>query len=984
MTTISPPGARRLWFQQFHDLMPFMVREILIVSSHYDAFILEEDGRLDERLFSAYSEHSLTSISRIIHVASGEAAMEVLARRRIDLVVTVVRIEDTDAVELSAKVKERYPELPVVLLAFDEADLEHLPGGRLPDTIEQAFLWTGDARILLAAIKLVEDSRNVRIDTRSAGVRVIIVVEDNIRRYSTFLALLYAELMHQSHSLIGEGLNALHRRLRMRARPKILLATNYEEAISFYEQYGEQVVGVISDVRFPREQREDPDAGFALVRHILSQSAGLPILVQSADEGARAKTEELGVWFANKNAPTLLEEIRRFLKVGLGFGDFVFRLPDETEVSRARNLYELEQCLHTVLGESIGFHAAHNHFSRWLNARGMFALAERVRARSSAEFGDFEQLRAYLLEEIRKTLSEDQEGVIADFHPLPGGPERRFVRLGGDSIGGKGRGIAFVNSVLARFANSDRFEGLEVRIPKTVVIGTEEFDRFMEHNEISRADLQELDDADITRRFLDGRLSDDLMQNLEPTYRELGGPLAVRSSSLLEDSRFRPFAGIYATVALPNNHPDPETRTYQLRQAIKTVYASTFSRAARSYMAGTPHSVEDEKMAVIIQPLVGHDYGERYYPHISGVAQSHNYYPVGGQLAQDGIVLLALGLGHGVMTGGRCLRFSPANPAMLPQFASPQDLLENSQREFVALDMTRMEVDFVGDAESSLGRYDLATAERDGSLASMGSVYSPHDNIIRDRLSLPGPRVVTFNNILKWSELPLASHLQDLLNIFRHGMGGDVEIEFAVDLGGSEPRLYVLQVRPMAVRDYADDDETLAKYPESQLLCRTGRALGDGRPSGIRDVVYVKQVPLDGLRTPQVAMQIGEVTDALRAESAPYMLIGPGRWGSLDPSLGIPVDWSQIAGARVIVETVMGDEPLEPSQGTHFLHNITHQRIGYLTLDGSDPTQLLDIDWLDAQPAEQETAAVRHVRVAAPLRVHLDGRHARAIVAKPA
>ncbi len=968
---------------KLHGLMPFMVREILLCSSAYDAFLLEEDGRLEERLYSAYDNLSLSLAPRITHVTTAERSLELLAERRFDLVITVVRLEDTDAAGLSRRVRAEHPRLPIVLLAFDEADLQTLPGGVLPETIDRAFLWTGDAQILIAAIKLTEDARNAEHDARTAGVQVILVVEDSPGRYSSFLALLYAELMNQSQSLIAEGLNALHRLMRMRARPKIVLATTYEEAEALYHKFEEQLLAVISDVRFPRNGVEDPQAGLILARRVHAEHPDVPLLLQSADGGIERHAAALNAWHVDKNSPTLLGRIRRFLKEALGFGDFVFRRPDRTEVGRARDLYELEQMLRKVPAESVEYHARHNHFSQWLNARTMFSLARKVRPRVAAEFEDIEAIRGYLLDVLRRELSQEEEGIIADFAPsaMPG---RQFVRLGHGSLGGKGRGIAFANAFLVQHGLQDSVPGLEIRVPRTVVVATDEFDRFLECSGIAREALVGLEDAELTRRFLAGNLHPELRDRLGRALEAFTGPLAVRSSSLLEDSRFSPFAGVYATYMLPNNHPDPGVRLAELRSAIKAVYASAFWANARGYLQGTSHAMDEEKMAVCIQEVAGTRFGDRFYPHMSGVAQSRNFYPVGNQRAEDGIAVIALGLGHTVVSGGSALRFSPQSPTVLPQFPTPRSFYRRSQSSFWALDLSRPRVDFEAGPLASLRSCSLEEAEADGSLAMVGSTWSNADDTIRDTLTGGGPRLVTFNNILKWGEVPVAPALARLLQVFRQGVGGEVEMEFAVDpvspAGGRTPRLYVVQIRPMAAVDGVPDEDQ-QEIPPDRILCRTGRSLGRGRIAGIADVVYVRAGVTDGRQTSAAAAQVGELNRALRAEGRHYLLIGPGRWGSSDPALGIPVDWSHISAARAIVETPMAGRSIEPSQGTHFFHNITGLRIAYLTVGG--PDELLDQAWLDAQPAIAETAAVRHIRLATPLDVRLSGPDGTALVLKP-
>lgn len=987
MPSLPPPILREPWFLRFRDLMPFRVREILLVSSAYDAFIMEGDGRLDERLFTQFSELGLTASPRITHVTGAAAALEMLASREFHLVITVVRLEDSDAAGLATAIEAQHPAIPVVLLTFDEADLMQFPGGALPRGLDGAFLWTGDAAILSAAIKLIEDAANADHDTRAAGVQVIIVVEDSIRRYSAFLALLYAELMKQSQSLIAEGLNNLHRLMRMRGRPKILLARTFEEAVDTFRRYQDHVMAVISDVRFPRGGAEDAEAGFRLLELVRAATMDVPVLLQSAEPELAPRVTALGVWHADKNSPSLNAEIGAFLRDALGFGDFVFRLPDRREVGRARDLFELEAALRTVPAESLAYHASRNHFSMWLNARSMFALAQRLRPRQVSEFADLEELRRYLAGVLHAELATDQQGVIADLQGFHG-PDQRFVRISQGSVGGKGRGIAFINHMLARNELYERFDGLDIRIPKTVVVGTDEFDRFLEQNQLSLASIEGADDVERLATFVSGHLHPDFRRDLEVTFRDLSGPVAVRSSSLLEDSRFQPFAGIYATVMLPNDHPDPAVRFAELCRAIKSVYASTFSSDARSYFAGLPHSMADEKMAVVLQEVVGRHHGPRFYPHISGVAQSHNYYPVGLQRAEDGIALLALGLGHAVVAGGAAMRFSPATPEVLPQFPTARHFLRYSQSSFYALDTSRSLVDLQSNRAGSVIVCDLAAAEQDGTLSLVGSTYCPEDDVIRDTFTVPGPRVVTFNNILKWHTIPLARALRELLTIFRQGMGGDVEIEFAVDLGAlPDPVacLYVLQVRPMARPPVFGDPGADEPIAEQDVLARTGRALGHGRIDDLRDVVYVRRTAFDHGSSRRIAAEVGNINRELLAEGRPYLLIGPGRWGTTDPSLGIPVAWSQISGVRAIVETSIDGRVVEPSQGTHFFQNVTAMRIGYLTIDdtGASEDERLDADWLDAQPAAHETVAVRHVHLAEPLLARLDGRRGTATIAKP-
>lgn len=970
--------------------MPNRAREVLLVSSSYDAFILEEDGRLSDRIFTEYSELNLSSAPRITHAPSGAIAMRMLDERRFDLVIAMVRIPDTDVSAFARRVKASFPRLPVVLLVLTEADLVHLPGGVDARAIDFVFWWTGDASILLAIVKLVEDRLNVAHDLET-GVRAVIVVEDSVRYSSSFLSLLYVELMKQSESLVAEGLNDLHRLMRMRARPKVLLARTYEEAMALYDAYGASVIALISDVRFPRRGEEDSTAGYDLVREVRAREPGLAVLLQSAEPESAAMALELGTAYADKHSQQLLRDLRQFVNEALGFGDFVFRLPDRTEIARAHHAYELEQVLRVVPAASIEYHAARNHFSHWLTARCMFSIAKELRRWKVADFSEPEALRGFLIRSLEEARRAQQEGVIADVAQARPGPAPQFVRLGKGSIGGKARGLAFLSSLVAKQKLADRFPGLPLRIPASVVIPTECFDRFMEGNAILAGDSPS--SATVLDRCLSAGLSLELRQKLRRAVASFAGPLAVRSSSMLEDSQLQPFAGIYATIMLPNNHPDPEERFGQLCRAVKAVFASTYSDEARAYIARTPYSIEEEKMAVLIQEVVGQAHGDRFYPHIGGVAVSYNHYPVGRQRAEEGLAMVALGLGHMIVKGGMGIQFSPSSPAILPQLGSAQDYLQHTQRTFAAIDLSRADVDWKK-RDGVTRSYELADAEADGTLGLVGSVYCPDDDVVRDDLQQHGTRLVTFHNVLKWEAIPLAPALAELLSLVREGLGSAVEIEFAVDAGSwgkpssrpREPTLYLLQVRPQAtpVLDGLVDLDGLAA---DALLCKTSRSLGHGLIEGIRDIVYVARRDLSAMETPLVAREVGAVNARLVEQKRPYALIGPGRWGSSDPRLGIPVRWSQISGAKVIVETPFVDRVVEPSQGAHFFHNVTSFRIGYLTVP--DPEQRttddhpLDEAWLSSAGQRDELREVLHLTLEAPLRVLLDGRRSVGAILKP-
>lgn len=971
--------------------MPFRIHEILLISSDYDAFILEEDGPLIDQIFSEYSELNLSQTPRITHVNSGSQAMSLLTDRHFDLVITVVRIEDTDAGELSASIKAQYPNLPIGLLVFDEADLRHFPNSIPPSTIDRVFLWTGDATILIAAIKLIEDQRNVVHDTQVSDVRVIIVVEDTLKFYSSFLANLYRELLLQSQSLIAEGLNELHRLVRMRARPKILLANTYEEAIETYDRFHENTMAIITDVRFPKDGQANINAGIELVQYIRKTKEALPILLQSSETERLTDIEKYKLTVLDKKSPGFLTNVRHFLKRELGFGEFIFYLPDGKEVNRARNAYEMADVLKTLPAESLLYHGGKDHFSLWLNARSMFRLARLVRKMNILDFQDAEEARTFLLNILSEARRGDQEGIITDFTPHQTGPQNRFVRLSKGSVGGKGRGIAFMSAMIVSHNLIRAFDGIQIRIPKTIVLGTDEYDRFLQNIDDS-IDYNQLTDKEITKYFLEHKLSASLLRDLWSAFVILKGPIAVRSSSILEDSRFFPFAGVYATYMLPNNHDDPMERFDELCRAIIAVYSSSRWADARRYISNTSHLIEEEKMAVVIQQVVGQNYNDNYYPHFSGVAKSFSYYAVANQEPEDGVAEIAVGLGEMVVSGGSTVRFSPGSPRIQAQYTSAKDQYKNSQSSFYALNLSGDQIDLADSPKSSLTLVPLKEAEQDNSLGISTSVYSPEDDVIRDNLKLSGPRVVTFNNILKWDAIPLADALNKVLTVLKKGMGSEIEIEFAVEMGhwgqhvprGSKkvtPRLYLLQVRPMTHPEASSSTIDLEMTPNGDILCQTDRALGNGHYDNIRDIVYVKSQDVSALTTPKIAEQVGLINEALKEEQRQCLLVGPGRWGTSDPGLGIPANWRNLSQAKVIIEMPLGELRVEPSQGSHFFHNVVALRIGYLTINDSEES-FFDLNWLNQQEAKSEFEHVRHIELKDPLDVFLNGRKGCATILK--
>lgn len=973
-------------FSGFENLMPFRVRDILLVASLFDAYTLEEGGRLTELLLTEYRELHLSFSPHVTRVSTGEEALALLARHRFDLVITMTRLGDMEATALARAVKARHPELPVVLLAFNSHELARLSALAGPGGLDRVFLWSGDARILLAIIKNVEDLRNAEHDSREGDVRVILLVEDSVRFYSVYLPLLYTEVVEHTQALLAEGLNLSHRLLRMRARPKILLASSFEEAWDLYRRHRQYLLGVISDARFPREGRKVPEAGVEFLRRIKADDPELPAALQSSEPGIAARAAEVGAAFIAKESAHLLRDLRQFLRDQLGFGDFVFRLPDGREVARAGDLRTLTRLLAEVPDESLLYHAGHDHFSNWLRARTEFALAAQIRPRKIDEFRDAGELRRYLHETFARFREEAQRGVVADFSRrlFDGGSD--FVRIGGGSLGGKARGLAFMNSVLNRFGVGDRFPGVAIQVPPTAVIATDVFDEFLEYPGLRRRLLGDADDERVAAACLRAPLPRSVMGDLEAFLRQVRYPLAVRSSSLLEDSQFQPFAGVYSTYMLPNNHPDLTTRIEQLSAAIRLVYASTFFRGAKSYLQATGNRVEEEKMAVIVQQVVGRQHERTVYPDFAGVGHSQNFYPVAGLRAGGGVAFVALGLGRTVVDGGKCLRFSPQHPQVLPQLSTVKDVLHNSQREFLAVDVSRPDVWPQLKTDTDLVTLRLEDAERHGTLDAVGSVYSPENEAVYDGLGRPGARLVTFAPVLKHDVFPLAPILSFLLELGQRAMSSPVEIEFAVARGvgpAERPDLFgFLQIRPLT-EGYETPEIAPELLEAPDALCATGVALGNGRLDQVCDVVYVPPARFDRGVTPAIAEEVAQLNRALQEEGRPYLLIGPGRWGSADRWLGIPVKWAQIAGARVIIETDLPDFKVTPSQGTHFFQNLTSRQVGYLTVNMQEGGGRMDWEWLDAQPAAAETAHARRLRLDAPLTVLIDGRSGRGVVLKP-
>ena len=980
VTLQTPAQETSRPFEVFQDLMPFRVQDILLVSSLYDSFTLQEEGRLNELLLGEFLKLSLQQIPGLIHVSSGAAALaRVEAERRFNLILTTINLGDMDASEFAREVKRRGLDVPVVVLAYDNNERKEFIARRDVSDIERIFLWQGNPRILVAVVKYVEDKRNVEHDTEAVGVPVILLVEDNVRYYSSFLPTIYTELFEQSERLLSEAVNLSHKLVRMRARPKILLSSTFEEAWELFTRYRPYMLGLISDVEFPRGGQTTRGAGFELARMARAAVPDLPILLQSSRVEFATGASEVGATFLRKYSNTLLSDLRRFMADNFAFGDFVFRMPDGREVGRATDLKGLEELLHVVPAESIGFHGERNHFSNWFRARTEFALARRLRPRKVTEFPTLETLRGDLIDSIAGYRREQGETLVADFDPDTFDPSVSFfARIGRGSLGGKARGLAFVRYLLGHHEAARRFAGAHISVPAAIVLATDIFDRFLAENDLLDAALGSADDDEITRRFLAAPFPADVADDLAFFVRTIHWPLAVRSSSLLEDSQYLPFTGVYETFMLGNSDPDPGVRLEQVTAAIKRVYASTFSQRAKAYLRATPYRLEEEKMAVLLQRVVGAPHGSRYYPDFSGVARSHNFYPSAPLKAEDGVAAVALGMGRAVAQGEQSLLFCPRHPRHPVHLLSVEDVLSHSQRSFWALAL-----DHTGGETMHEVQYGLEVAEADGTLYAVGSTYSPESNAIYDGLSRPGPRLVTFSPVLKHDVFPLAEILSLLLDIARRGMSRPAEIEFAVRLGGEgEPHDFgFLQMRPLAITSGFDEQHLDAIEPE-RLICASPMVLGNGTVE-LSDLVMVDFERYERSASQAVAHDIARFNAELTAQERPYLLIGVGRWGSADPWLGIPVAWEQIAGARVIVESGFRDFRVTPSQGSHFFQNLTSFQVGYFTVNVDVGEGFVRWDWLAAHPAVSERGCVRHLRFDEPIVVRMDGRRNRGVIFKP-
>ncbi|RUM35704.1 MAG: phosphoenolpyruvate synthase/pyruvate phosphate dikinase [Desulfobulbus sp.] len=969
-------------FKIFHELMAFKVQEILLVSSPYDAYILEEDGSLASRIINEYHGLNLSRPPRITWVPTADQALDLLSDSHFDLVVTMPHLGGMDGSAFACRVKRLYPLTPIILLAHSARDAIIMGDKLKASCFDDSYIWCCDSDILLAIVKTTEDRINAARDTRKAMVRVILLVEDSPVHRSALLPMLYNEVVRQTQGVLDEGLNEQHRLLKMRARPKILTASCYEEAMELFKQYQDYLFCVMSDVRFPRAGKLSGKAGYDLLETIRTAIPDLPLLMLSTEPENRDLARNIPAVFIDKNTETMREELHSFFLNYLGFGDFVFRSPGGLELNRASRLRDFETALQTLPEDSLLYHAHCNHFSNWVMARAEIVLAARLHKNNFPFISDSKELRKYLISEIHSLRKSRQQGVVAQFSADTFDKQiTDFARMGNGSLGGKARGIAFMFSQLSEeTARVPLLTDNKVVIPQTCVITSQGFTDFVQLNNLHRRD--DVPDPDIAQQFLQGRMPDWLLTDLDAYLEKIHYPLSVRSSGLLEDAQFRPYAGLYQTYMLENNSQEKTTRLDQLVQAIKLVYASTWFESPRAFSRSVGQARQDA-MAVIIQQLVGSYYEDYFYPAVSGVAQSYNYYPIAPMRSEDGIAHLALGFGKTVVEGEQSLRFSPAFPKHLPQFSTVDDMLANSQRQFYCMDNSPSAT-FVHE-NSNLVLRNIDDALQEFPVRYLSSTYLPEEHRIRDA-DLPGPKVVTFAALLKYNTYPLPALLKTLLSIGREGMGCEVEIEFAVDMSSpsDKPVFYFLQIRPI-VTNSQGQHITISRQEREKGFLWSDHALGHGLYDRIRDIVFVSPETFDTAVTRDICREIGAINRKLHKLGRQYLLIGPGRWGTADPWLGIPVQWADISGVGAIVEVQDGTVRAEASQGTHFFQNITSLGIPYLMAkdDPENKTPTINWDWLHSRKAEEETRYVTHVSFDKPFMLKVDGTASRAVAFFP-
>ena len=965
----------------FANLMTHRIFNVLIVANPYDAFMLEDDGRVDEKIFDEYMDLGLRYPPTFTQVSTIEEAREVMQTTDIDLIICMPGNADNDAFDVARDVKACFPEVPcVVLTPFSHGITRRMKDEDL-SIFDYVFCWLGNTNLILSIIKLIEDKMNIEHDITAAGVQVILLVEDSIRFYSSILPNLYNYILLQSKRFSTEALNPHAAAQRKRGRPKVLLARNYEEAMAIYDKYSDNMLGVISDTRFARGGQDDAQAGIELLREIRQRDEYVPLILQSSETANAEKAREAGFRFVDKNSKKMNIDLRKLMEEHMGFGDFIFRDPvTHEEVTRIGTLKELQDNIFSIPNDSMLYHVSRNHVSRWLSARAIFPVSAFLKNVTWHKLQDVDAHRQIIFDAIVQYRRMKNIGIVAVFDRGKFDAYGHFARIGEGSLGGKGRGLAFLDNIIKRHPEFNRFPGATVSIPRTVVLCTDFFDEFMDKNNLYQIALSDASDEEILSHFLKAQLPDSLIADFFTFFDAVKSPIAVRSSSLLEDSHYQPFAGIYSTYMIPYLE-DRYEMLKMLASAIKGVYASVFYRDSKAYMTATSNVIDQEKMAVILQEVVGHRYGDRYYPNFSGVLRSLNYYPIGDEKSEEGIASLALGLGKYIVDGGQTLRVSPHHPHQVLQTSEMETALRDTQTRFYALDMKNLGTDFKADDGFNILNLRVKEADKDGSLNYIASTFDPYDQVIRDGIYDGGRKIISFCGVLQQGVFPLPELLRTAQECGAGEMKRPVEIEFACNLNADKTgELYLLQIRPIVDSKQVLDEDLQAISDESCLL-RSHNSLGHGISEDVTDVVYVKTGDdFTAANNPAIARDIEMINKKFLEAGRNYVLIGPGRWGSSDYWLGIPVKWPHISAARVIVEAGLKNYRVDPSQGTHFFQNLTSFGVGYFTVNSYSGDGICRTDILDAMPAVEETRYIRHVRFTSPLKIMMDGKKQEGVV----
>ncbi len=980
------PDFKNLVFKDtsFANLMNKRIYNVLLIATKYDAFMLEDDGRVDEQIFNEYTSLSLRYPPRFTQVTTEEEALAELKDRNFELIICMPNMDNRDIFAAATEIKIHYPNIPIVVLTPFSKEVSKRIANEDLSAIDYVFSWLGNAELLLAIIKLIEDKMNAPDDTASVGVQIILLVEDSVRFYSSALPHLYKFVLEQSQMFAKEALNDHQRTLRMRGRPKIKLARTYEEAVRIFNQYRDNMLGIISDMSFMHDGVKDPYAGYKFGQYVRKTGLIIPFVLESSEASNKVYAKELGASFIDKNSKSYPQDLRKKIMQRFGFGDFVILNPQtKEEIMRIKDLKDLQKKVFQIPDDSLVYHLSRNHFSRFFYSRAMFPPAEVLKRVDVSDYKDMDEARKLIFDLIVQYRRMKNSGVVAVYQKERFDEYSNFARIGDGSLGGKGRGLAFIGAMVKRYPKLEH-DHFAVTIPKTVVICTDIFDEFMETNELYPVVLSEVDDETILKYFLRASLPARLIEDLMAFFDVVKSPIAVRSSSLLEDSHYQPFAGIYSTYMVPKLE-DKYDMLRTLSDAIKAVYASVFYRDSKAYMTATSNLIDQEKMAIVLQEVVGNRYNDRFYPTISGVARSLNFYPIGNEKAEDGIANIALGLGKYIVDGGQTLRFSPRHPHNILQMSTMDFALRETKTRFYALDLKNLADQFSVDDSFNLLRLNLKDADADGSLKFIVSTYDPYDQVIRDGYYPGGRKILSFVNVLQHEVFPLADTLDQILHVGEDEMGRPIEIEFAVNIDPQNPgfaTFYLLQVRPIVDnKEVMEEDLTLVEQ-EDTILTSTS-VLGHGIVTDVQDIIYVKTGAFCSSNNQSIAYDIEKMNRQFTGEEKNYVLVGPGRWGSSDSWLGIPVKWPHISNARVIVECGLENYRVDPSQGTHFFQNLTSFGVGYFTINPFKGDGWFDEGYLNSLPAVEETEYLRHVRFDKPVVIKMDGKKSLGVVLKP-